>query len=611
MRKRGGISASEYATLYAESIRDPEGFWDAVAREELEWFKPWDSVFAWQYPHYQWFVGASLNITHNCLDRHVRAGRGDHTALIYTNERYETRTISYRELLGRVCACANGLKSLGVTKGDTVVLYMPLGIEQAVVMLACARIGAVHNVVFAGFSAQALRERIIDSGAVLVVTADWTLRRGVEKQLKQTVEEAVRGVKSVRHVIVLRRSEATILHSGEIDFDEFVTGRSDVCPPEPMEAEDPLFVLYTSGSTGKPKGIVHTTGGYSVYTHYTTKVVFDLKPNDIFWCTADAGWITGHSYVLYGPLSNGITSLLVEGAPDYPTPDHWYKVIEEQKVTIFYTSPTAIRLLRAHGETYCKKHDLSSLRLLGTVGEPINPDVWEWYRKYVGGDKTPVQDTWWQTETGGHMIVTLPGLLQKPGVAGKPFFGIDADVVDKRGNSVPVGTKGFLVIRKPWPSALRACLNNPDRFALYWREVDGVYFTGDFAIRDEEGDIHVLGRSDDVLNVSGHRLGSAEVEHALVSHEAVSEAAVIGVRHEVKGESIKAFVVLRQSHVPSIALADDIKQHIKREIGSIAVPDEIAFVPSVPKTRSGKIMRRVLKARESGIDEGDLSVLDG
>jgi acetyl-CoA synthetase len=410
----------------------------------------------------------------------------------------------------------------------------------------------------------------------------------------------------------------------EIDFDSLAENQSAVCEPEKMDSEDVLFVLYTSGSTGKPKGIVHTVGGYSVYSHYTTKKVFDLHNTapggngDIYWCTADFGWITGHSYVLYGPLSNGITSLMVEGVPDAPTPDHWYKIIEQEKVNVFYTSPTALRMLRKYGEEYCRGRDFSSLRILGTVGEPINPEVWQWYQDNLGssdaasgGGKLPIEDTWWQTENGGHMIVTLPGLRQKPGIAGKPFYGIDADVVDERGVSVPAGQKGFLVIRKPWPSALRDCLNDHERFEKYWNEIPGnVYFSGDFAIKDKDGDIQILGRSDDVINVSGHRVGSAEVENALVSHPAVSESAVIGKPDEIKGERIKAFIVLK----PGVAASDDliaaIKQHVKIEIAALAVPDEITFVPSLPKTRSGKIMRRVLKAEELGRDKGDLSVLD-
>ncbi|OGG79448.1 acetate--CoA ligase [Candidatus Kaiserbacteria bacterium RIFCSPLOWO2_01_FULL_54_13] len=600
----------EYKKLYSESIKEPEKFWAEIAEKEIQWSKKWDKTFEWNYPDYKWFVGGKLNITQNCLDRHVEAGLGNKTALLYLNENYNRVAVSYGELLNQVNKFANGLKSLGVKRGDKVVLYMPLVIEQVVAMLACARIGGVHNVVFGGFSAQALRERIVDSGAKVVITGTWTLRRGVKKDLKGTVDEAIQGLDVVEHIIVLQRDAASALVEKEIDFYELLKDQNEFCVPEEMDAEDPLFVLYTSGSTGKPKGVVHTTGGYSLYTHYTTKKVFDIRENDIYWCTADPGWITGHSYVVYGPLSNGVTSVLVEGVPDFPTPDHWYKIIEEQKVSIFYTSPTAIRMLRKYGEQYCEKHDFSSLRVLGTVGEPINPEVWQWYRKHIGSGDRPVEDTWWQTETGGHMIVTLPGLPQKPGKAGKPFFGIDVDVVNKEGKSVSVNEKGFLVIKKPWPSALRTCLNDHERFKKYWNEIKGVYFTGDFAIKDEDGDIQVLGRSDDVISVSGHRLGSAEIENALLTHPAVSEAAVIGKPDEIRGEKIKTFVVLKPGHAPGDDLVNDIKRHIKREIASMVVPDEIEFAQGLPKTRSGKIMRRVLKARELKQDEGDLSVLD-
>ena len=615
---------------YAASIADPEGFWSKIAAEEIIWFEKWRKVFQWDFPNYQWFIGGKLNITYNCLDRHILADRGDTIALIYRNETDERISVSYKDLLARVNKFANGLKSLGVHKGDKVILYMPLVIEQAVAMLACARIGAVHSVVFAGFSANALRERIEDCHAKVVITSTWTLRRGEKKALLPTVEEAVAALGFVEHVVVLRRDgdekPGPTTSKKEIDFASLAENQSAVCEPEKMDSEDVLFVLYTSGSTGKPKGIVHTVGGYSIYSHYTTKKVFDLHgpgvsengTGDIYWCTADFGWITGHSYVLYGPLSNGITSLMVEGVPDHPTPDHWYKIIEQEKVNVFYTSPTALRMLRKYGEEYCRAHDFSSLRILGTVGEPINPEVWQWYQDNLGssdaaagGGKLPIEDTWWQTENGGHMIVTLPGLRQKPGTAGKPFYGIDADVVDEHGANVPVGQKGFLIIRKPWPSALRDCLNDRERFEKYWTEIPGnVYFSGDFAIKDDDGDIQILGRSDDVINVSGHRVGSAEVENALVSHPAVSESAVIGKPDEIKGERIKAFIVLK----PGVAASDDliaaIKQHVKIEIAALAVPDEITFVPSLPKTRSGKIMRRVLKAEELGRDKGDLSVLD-
>jgi acetyl-CoA synthetase len=652
------MQIKEFKKLYKESIENPEKFWADVASAEIEWFKKWDKVFEWNFPDYKWFIGGKLNVTYNCLDRHIKNGLGEKVAYIYTNENYEKQTITYAQLLSAVNKFANGLKSLGIKKGDKIVLYMPLAIEQIISMLACARIGAVHSVVFAGFSDKALRERMEDLHAKIIITATYSLRRGIKKELKPTVEEAVKGLDFVESVIVFNRdcvipsersesrnplnvqitSDRGSLRSSSdpgsradksahygagalglgrddrknknIDFYQLMENQSDVCEPVWMDSEDQLFVLYTSGSTGKPKGIVHTVGGYSVYVHYTAKKVFDLRANDIFWCTADPGWITGHSYLVYGPLSNGLTSVIVEGVPDYPTPDHWYKIIEEEKVSIFYTSPTAIRMLRKYGEEFCKKYGLSSLRILGTVGEPISPEVWQWYNVFIGKNRCPIEDTWWQTETGGHMIVNLPGFSQKPGVAGKPFFGILADVVDKEAHSLKPGEKGFLIIKKPWPSALRGCLNEPKRFLRYWDEIKGVYFTGDFAIKDEEGCIQILGRSDDVINISGHRVGTAEVESALVSHESVSEAAVISKPDEIKRERIKAFLVLKENFIGNQELINNIKHHVRMEIASIAVPDEIEIVQSVPKTRSGKIMRRVLKARELGQDEGDLSVLD-
>ncbi len=633
------MQLSEFKKIYQESIKDPEKFWEKVAREEIVWFKKWDKVFEWDYPNYKWFAGGKLNITHNCLDRHIASGLGDKIALIYLNEKYERIAITYQELLNQVSKFANGLKSLGVKKGDKVVLYMPLVIEQAVAMLACARIGAVHSVVFAGFSANALRERVEDLRAKIIVTATWTQRRGEKKLLKPAAEEAIKGLDFVEHLVVLQRwapsrGEMVPISGIERDFYQLTEKQNDICEPEIMDAEDPLFVLYTSGSTGKPKGIVHSCGGFLVYAHHTLKTVFDIRENDIYpvrsqtpkasaglpkagqtsngvyWCTADFGWITGHSYVLYGPLSNGLTSLMVEGAPDFPAPDHWYKIIEQEKVNIFYTSPTALRMLRKYGEEYCKLHDLSSLKILGTVGEPINPEVWRWYFKFIGNERCPIVDTWWQTETGGHMVVTLPGLPQKPGKAGFPFYGIDAGVVNQSGQELPINEKGFLVVKKPWPGALRGCWNNPERFNQYWSEFPGVFFTGDFAIKDEDGYIQILGRSDDVINVSGHRIGTAEVENVLVAHVAVAEAAVIAKPDEIKGERLKAFVVLKTEIVGDEVLKSNIQKFIKAEIASFAVPEEIEFVSSLPKTRSGKIMRRVLKAKELGQSEGDLTTLE-
>jgi acetyl-CoA synthetase len=609
--QRDEISPAEYKKQYEESIANPEKFWAEVADRELDWFVKWNRVFRWDFPYVEWFIGGKLNIVYNCLDRHIKAGLGGRVAYIYLNERRQKITITYQELLRQVNKFANGLKSLGVKKGDRVVIYMPLVIEQIVAMLACARIGAVHSVVFGALSSNALRQRTVDSEAKVIITADFIYRRGVKKELKPIVREATKGLSFVKHIIVWQREHGNhlITKSKEIDFDKLTEKQSDRCEPEMMDAEDPLFVLYTSGSTGTPKGIVHTTGGYGVYASFTMKTVFGLRQSDIFWCTADTGWITGHSYVVYGPLLAGATSVIVEGAPDYPTADYWWEIIEEQKVTIFYTSPTLIRMFRKLGGKSDKKYDLTSLRILGTVGEPISPEIWRWYHEHIGGKKCPIQDTWWQTETGGHMIVTLPSMKQKPGSAGKPFFGIEIDIVDKKGKSVPAGEKGFLVIKKPWPSALRNCLNDEKRYKKYWNEIKGVFSTGDYAIKDKDGYVTILGRSDDVINVSGHRIGSAEVESAILTHSAVSEAAVIGKPDEARGEKVKAFVVLKEKSERTEKLSQEIRSCVRREIAGYAMPAEIEFVDTLPKTRSGKIMRRVLKARELGNDAGDLSAL--
>ncbi|MDO8493087.1 MAG: acetate--CoA ligase [bacterium] len=605
------VAKEDYQSLYERSIEDPEGFWASLAENELEWFQKWDKVFEWNYPYHKWFLRGKLNITHNCLDRHVAAGRGDTLAFIHVDENYKETTITYGELLRQVNKLSNGLASLGVKKGDCVVLYMPLMIEQVVAMLACARIGAIHSVIFAGFSDKAVRNRIIDLQAKVVITADWTLRRGEKKRLKPTVDEAIDGLDFVKHVIVLvRDGERHDSTEREVDYYELVSEQEDIFAPEVMDSEDPLFVLYTSGSTGKPKGIVHTTGGYSLYAHYTSKAVFNLKPGDVYWCTADPGWITGHSYVVYGPLSVGATSVLVEGVPDYPSKDRWWKIVDKYKVKVFYTSPTAIRMLRKFGEEHLEKHNLSSLRILGSVGEPISAEVWNWFYKYVGRERCVVVDTWWQTETGGHMIVSLPALPQKPGKAGLPFFGIDVDIVDKDGQSVPDNTKGLLVIKKPWPGAMRTVWGDNARFEKYWSETKGVYTAGDMAIRDEDGYIQILGRSDDLINSSGHRIGTAEVESALNSHHSVAESAVIGKPDEIRGEVIKAFILLHTGRVHDEILIEDIKFHVRREIGAHAIPVEIEFIDKLPKTRSGKIMRRVLRAKEMGQDLGDLTTLE-
>lgn len=605
-----GAWVKDYESLYKESIQDREGFWAKVA-QELHWFKPWQKVLEWNYPYAKWFVGAKTNICYNCLDRHVLNGKRNKVAYIWVGEDNEEKKITYGELLELVSRIANGLKSLGVKKGDRVSIYMPNTIEAIAAMLACARIGAIHSVVFAGFSEGALRLRIEDAKAKVVFTASYTKRRGKKIDLLTTVKKAIDGLTFVEKVVVWDRDKDAELDGNTfIDFETLVKSSSPECPPEEMDAEDPLFILYTSGTTGKPKGVLHTTGGYMVGTYYTTKVVFDLKEDDIYWCTADIGWITGHSYIVYGPLANGATSLITEGAPDYPDPGRWWSYVEKYRVNIFYTAPTAIRMFMKYGEQWPAKYDLSSLRILGSVGEPINPEAWHWYYKHIGREKCVIVDTWWQTETGAHMITTIPSYPAKPGKAGKPFFTIEAAVVDSSGKELPPNTVGNLVIKNPWPSMLRTCWGEPERYEKYWNTIPGFYLTGDLATYDEEGYIMILGRADDVLNVAGHRIGTMEVESALVDHPAVAEAAVIGKPHEIKGESIKAFVILKQGYEPSEKLAEDIKQHVRNVLGPIAVPDEIEFVDKLPKTRSGKIMRRVLKARELGLPVGDISTLE-
>jgi len=601
----------DYEKVYEESIKDREGFWAKVA-EELHWFKKWDKVLEWNFPYAKWFVGAKTNITYNCLDRHVKNGKRNKVAYIYVDENDNEKKITYGELLELVNRIANGLKSLGVKKGDRVSIYMPTTIEAIATMLACARIGAIHSVVFAGFSEGALRTRIEDAKAKVVVTASYTQRRGKKIDLLSTVEKAIDGLDFVEKVVVWDRDKDALEEKGGlfVDFDEMVKSASPECEPEVMDAEDPLFILYTSGTTGKPKGVLHTTGGYMVQTYYTAKIVFDLHEDDIYWCTADIGWITGHSYIVYGILANGVTSVITEGAPDYPDPGRWWRYVEKYRVNVFYTAPTAIRMFMRYGEEWPMKYDLSSLRILGSVGEPINPEAWLWYYKYIGREKCVIVDTWWQTETGAHMITTIPSYPAKPGKAGKPFFTIEPEIVDKDGNKVPPNTVGFLVIKSPWPSMLRTCWGEPERYEKYWNTIKGVYFAGDLASYDEEGYIMILGRADDVINVAGHRIGTMEVESALVSHPDVAEAAVIGKPHEVKGESIKAFVVLKKGVEPSEKLVEELKLHVRNVLGPIAVPDEIEFREKLPKTRSGKIMRRILKAEELGLDVGDVSTLE-
>jgi acetyl-CoA synthetase len=601
--------------VYDRAAADPEAFWADFARE-LEWMQPWTQVLDWQPPHAKWFVGGRLNISANCLDRHVRTARRNTAALIWEGEPGDRRTLTYFDLHRQVCQFANVLKSLGVVKGDRVALYMPLIPELAIAMLACARIGAVHSVVFGGFSAESLRDRINDAQASVLVTADGGYRRGQIVPLKQTADEALRATPSIRDVIVVQREirqrfPVHIEDGRDRWFHELMQDASADCPPEPMDSEDMLYILYTSGTTGKPKGIVHTTAGYLVGCYATTKWVFDLRDDDVYWCTADIGWVTGHSYVVYGPLANGATVVMYEGAPDWPKKDRFWELIERYGVTVFYTAPTAIRAFMKWGPEWPAGRNLRSLRLLGSVGEPINPEAWVWYHQHIGGGRCPVVDTWWQTETGAILITPLAGLTTlKPGSATKAFPGISPEVRTASGQKVTEGG-GLLALTRPWPSMLRGIYGDPERYVQQyfskWR--DGVYFTGDGARVDADGDYWLLGRVDDVLNVAGHRLGTMEVESALVDHPRVAEAAVVGRPHEIKGQAVAAFVTLKEGTTSSPALADELKEHVVRKIGAIARPDQILFAADLPKTRSGKIMRRLLRDIAEGKALGDTTTL--
>ncbi len=613
-------SLAEYEQLYARAKADPEAFWAELAERELHWFKKWDQVLDWQPPFAKWFVNGKINISYNCLDRHLTTWRRNKAALIWEGEPGDSRTYTYAQLHREVCQFANALKQLGVQKGDLVGIYMPMIPEAAIAMLACARIGAPHTVVFGGFSAEALRDRLNDGKAKAVITADGGWRKDAIVPLKDQVDRAVADAPTVEKVLVVQRTKQEVVMQADRDYwwHEIRRGISADCPAEPMDSEDLLFVLYTSGSTGKPKGVVHTTGGYNLYTHMTTQWIFDLRDTDVYWCTADVGWITGHSYIVYGPLSNGATTVMYEGAPRASNPGCFWDVIEKYGVTIFYTAPTAIRAFIRMGDALPQARDLSSLRLLGTVGEPINPEAWMWYHHVIGGDRCPIVDTWWQTETGGIMITPLPGAIPtKPGSATRPFPGILADVVDLEGNSVPAGEGGYLAIQYPWPGMMRTVFNDPDRFRrTYWEHIpprDGkyLYFAGDGARCDEDGYFWVMGRVDDVISVSGHRLGTMEIESALVSHPAVAEAAVVGRPDELKGEEIVAFVTLNGVDSPSDELANQLKKHVVSEIGALARPGEIRFSEALPKTRSGKIMRRLLRALAAGEEiSGDTSTLE-
>ena len=601
--------------IYARAAADPEAFWESFARE-LEWIAPWTRVLDWNPPHAKWFVGGRLNISANCLDRHVRTARRNKAALIWEGEPGDRRTLTYFDLHRQVSQFANVLKSLGVNKGDRVALYMPLIPELAIAMLACARIGAVHSVVFGGFSAESLRDRINDAQASVLVTADGGYRRGQVVPLKQTADEALRDTPSIQHVIVVQRSQhkAFPVHidaSRDRWYHELMQDVPAQCEPEPMDSEDMLYILYTSGTTGKPKGIVHTTAGYLVGVYATTKLVFDLRDDDVYWCTADIGWVTGHSYVVYGPLANGATVLMYEGAPDWPQKDRFWSLIERYGVTIFYTAPTAIRAFMKWGTEWPARRDLSSLRLLGSVGEPINPEAWMWYSEHIGRERCPIVDTWWQTETGQILITPLPGVtVTKPGSATTAFPGIFPEVRTAAGDRVEEGG-GLLGIAKPWPAMLRGIYGDPERFVNQyfskWR--DGMYFTGDGARVDKDGYYWLLGRVDDVLNVAGHRLGTMEVESALVDHPRVAEAAVVGRPHEIKGQAVAAFVTVKEGTKATPALADELKEHVVKKIGAIARPDQILFAADLPKTRSGKIMRRLLRDIAEGKALGDTTTL--
>ena len=614
------VYLKDHREAYRQSIDDPEAFWGGVA-EELEWFAPWNKVFQWDYPSFKWFLGAKCNITYNCLDRHLASGKRNKAALVWLGEDGSERVYTYGRLAQMVNRLANGLKSIGVEKGARVVIYMPLAPEGTIAMLACARIGAIHSVVYAGFSVGSLRERILDAQAKVLITADAGYRRGNKVDLKSISEQAVDGLDVLEHVVVWRReTEEADAQEGnrgvnpkQVDFDELMAKSSVHCDAEVMDSEDPLYILYTSGTTGKPKGVLHVHGGYMVGTSYHFKTFWDVKDDDVFWCTSDIGWVVGHSYIVYAPLIAGATTVFREGAIDYPHPGIFYEVIEKYGVNVIFTAPTALRMLMRYGESYPKQYDLRSLRFLTCAGEPLNPEALRWSYEWLcgNGDWGHIVDNWWQTETGGPCLGTPATIPVKPGKVGIPLPGAVMDIVDREGQPITEPDKGgFLVIKQPFPHFYRTVYGEPDRYARDWNTIPGYYFTGDVALRDSEGYYMVVGRADDVLNVAGHRIGSAEVESALVSHPAVAEAAVIGKPDELRGEIIKGFVTLRVGSEPSEQMVEALKLHVRQEIGPIAVPAELEFTPTLPKTRSGKIMRRLLKAQELGLDPGDITTLE-
>ncbi len=613
--KEAGVrSMRAYRALRRQAEKNPEEFWSTLA-SELTWFRPWSSVLEWKAPKATWFKGGQTNLSYNCLDRHLDGWRRTKAAIVWEGEDGDVKTLTYDQLHREVCKCANVLKELGVKKGETVGIYMGMVPEAAIAMLACARIGAVHNVVFGGFSADALRDRMNDSKATLLITQDGAWRKGEVVELKKAADTAARKIPTLKGMLVVKRTAQTISmkRNRDIWWHDAMEKASATSKPAKLSSEHPLFILYTSGSTGKPKGILHTTGGYSLWALYTTRQVFDLKDSDLYWCTADIGWITGHTYVIYGPLLNGGTTFMYEGAPNHPAPDRFWDIIERQRISVFYTAPTAIRAFMRWGDEYPKRHDLSSLRLLGSVGEPINPEAWIWYHRMIGGSKSPIVDTWWQTETGGIMISPLPGATPtKPGSATLPLPGIDVDVVRKDGTSCDPDEGGYLVIKSPWPSMLRTIYGDDKRFRdTYWKDFPGWYFTGDGARRDKDGYFWIMGRVDDVVNVSGHRLGTAEIESSLVAHSAVVEAAVVARPDEIKGSALIAFVTLARGRKHSPALKETLRRHVAAEIGAIARPEEIRFAEALPKTRSGKIMRRLLReiASTGGVS-GDVTTLE-